>query len=202
MKIPSPRVFFDRLEALMEENPRLTGHFLFWALLVSVIGIGLFLGAIVLMLVLFVWGISAKAAVLMGTLTFALWFGSAIPFFMLRNRDQAYSRKLKGWMHGAHQGDSASQWKLVETYREGRHGLRRDGAQCGWWLKKLAERGDPKAMLELAEILEVGDGLLRDKVQARLWVDRAAEAEYPLAQRLQAERERGNQGSKGDSDPG
>lgn len=187
MKRPSLDDLSGGLRDWMDRHPTLTSRVLFWALLGSIVGIGLFLALSTAVLVSLTWGVSRPLAILMGTLTLALWLYTAALLFSQRNTDHAYSRALKQWMQKAHEDDADSQWQLLEAYRDGTHGVMKDPAAQGWWLRKLAESGDTRAMLELAVLLNKGHGLLRDRVQARVWLDRAASAGDPRALELQGE---------------
>lgn len=175
MKRPSLEVLEDGLREWMILHPGLSARLLLGALLVAVVGMGLFLGLAVAVLVTFAWVVSREMAVVMGILTLLLWLFSAALLFTLRNTDAAYSRRLKRWMGKAEEGDPGSRWKLVDAYRTGIHGVRKDPAALCWWLRKLAEAGDVRAMRELAILLQSGQGLIRDRVQARLWLERAIE---------------------------
>lgn len=188
MRVPLLEGFLEGLQAWMERHSKLTGRVLFWALVLSVVWVGVFFAATVAVLVMVVWiGISKEAVVMLTMLTFGLWIGSAVPFFLHRNRDPKFSRGLRAWMQGAQEGDPASRWKLVEVYLRGGHGLRADPAQAAFWLRKLAEQGDVRAMAELAALLMEGHGLVRDRGQAWAWLQRAAEAGHEPAKGLMAQ---------------
>jgi uncharacterized protein len=73
-----------------------------------------------------------------------------------------------------------SLFDLGRVYRHGT-GVERDSARAFRLIGQAAADGDAAAMFTLSNMLEAGEGTLRDRVAARKWLEAAAELECPEA---------------------
>ncbi|MFN8010585.1 MAG: hypothetical protein U0P81_04195 [Holophagaceae bacterium] len=92
-------------------------------------------------------------------------------------------------MDRAEAGDPQAAHDLAQAYRRAALGLHKDALAARLWHTRAAEAGHARSMLELAVMLDSGEGGFPDKPSARAWLERAAEAgSAEAARRLQGGR--------------
>ena len=88
-------------------------------------------------------------------------------------------------------------YELGKDYYMGRNGKSKNLAEAFKWFGTAAKKGDVQAMVSLASMLELGDGVEKDLVQAQAWyVNAAAKGSEFAKNKLEGQKE------KDDDDPG
>jgi TPR repeat protein len=102
-----------------------------------------------------------------GGMAFWLWWEVRTP-----RRDASVTRL----MTRAEGGEPRAAHDLAWAYRRGDLGLPKDALAARVWFGRAAEAGHVPAMLDLAVMLETGEGGFPEKAAALAWLHRAAEA--------------------------
>jgi TPR repeat protein len=90
--------------------------------------------------------------------------------------DQNYKMAEFWYLKAAEQGDAASQANLGALYYIGRGAVKRDHSKAAHWYAKAAEQGNPVAQNGLSNMLEYGQSVKQDLIQAYKWILLAASA--------------------------
>jgi TPR repeat protein len=91
------------------------------------------------------------------------------------------SEALKSLQHAADAGSSEGQHQLALVFAEGRAGTPRNDQRAAQLFEQAANSGHPRAQLDLGILYLRGQGVARDLVQARAWLEKAAAHEAPYA---------------------
>jgi TPR repeat protein len=78
-------------------------------------------------------------------------------------------------------GVAPAAFRLAQLYRSGAPGVPRDARAATLRLRQAADAGVPQAQFMLGELLLSGESVPVDRVQARRWLEAAAEQELPEA---------------------
>jgi hypothetical protein len=181
VQVQEPRAWnrwVDRLPRWMISAP------LGLLLLISTLGaLAFFLGTATALL-LFSWTISE-----LGTTFFAvqlvmilLTFGIAI--WWLRSPQMRFKRKVRRLFTRAQAGHPEAQRELALAYLEGSHGLPKDSSQALWWMRRCAENGAAHDAYILAQWMDQGIGQFRNRREAMVWLQHAANEGYGPAKVL------------------
>jgi TPR repeat protein len=92
------------------------------------------------------------------------------------------------YQKAADKNEPRALFALWERYRTGVGGVKIDEKQAERLIKEAAAAGCPKAMIRVAEMYCLGQGVGRDVAQARQWLDKALKAGDLDAQDFQAQR--------------
>lgn len=99
------------------------------------------------------------------------------------------AKALELAVRAAETGDHQAQFNLAQSYRMGDETVRRDYKKAGYWYRKAAEAGMPKAQNEYGLLFAQGHGVPLDYVTAYAWIDMPARAGIPQAQKNKAQLE-------------
>jgi TPR repeat protein len=103
-------------------------------------------------------------------------FGHGVP------KDEA--RALQIHFQVAEQGFAPAQEMLGTLYRLGRDGIARDLALAMQWYRKASEQGYAEAMFGLGCLYYNGEGVPKNKAEARKWFREAANRNHMESQRI------------------
>ncbi|MBI4913669.1 MAG: sel1 repeat family protein [Acidobacteria bacterium] len=151
-------------------------------LLLALAGLpALLVTAVLVIAVLFSWSVSPEFARTWGLSALVIWalLAGSVAFFLPKER--GWNRATRRILEGAEKGDREAILALADLHQEGLQGFRRDPAQAAWWLRRLAERGDPEAAYRLSRLLGHGQGVLRDRRGSQEWLRVAAEGGHEEA---------------------
>jgi TPR repeat protein len=87
---------------------------------------------------------------------------------------------LLWFQRAAEAGYSYSMRMAGLCYREGQGGVEKDPGMAAFWFQRAAEAGETDAMIDLALVLETGDGTTKDLPSAFALFKRAADAGQPI----------------------
>jgi TPR repeat protein len=86
------------------------------------------------------------------------------------------------WLRSAAQsGQAAAAHYLALILKNGSAGLPPDATAAAHWMRIAAEAGFADSQFLLGQMLLSGSGIQADKVQAKLWFEKAAEQDHPEA---------------------
>ncbi len=103
------------------------------------------------------------------------WLGA-----VLLDRGKA-SEALQALQHAASAGSSEGEHRLALVYAEGLAGVPRNDARAAQLFEQAANAGHQRAQLDLGILYFRGQGVQRDLIQARAWLEKAAANEDPYA---------------------
>lgn len=96
--------------------------------------------------------------------------------------DRGQSKEaMKVLQHAADAGSSEANHRLALAYAEGQAGVPRDEQHAVELFRKAAEAGHRRAQINLGILYLRGQGVPRDLVQARAWLEKAASTQEPDA---------------------
>lgn len=100
----------------------------------------------------------------------------------------ANPKEAIGWYRkAAEAGHAGAQQQLGLKHFMGRDGLRADPAEAARWYRFAAERGEPSAQTALATLLDLGQGVPTNRVEAYGWFSIAAARGHQAAVRFREE---------------
>jgi TPR repeat protein len=91
------------------------------------------------------------------------------------------SEGLKALQHAADAGSSEANHRLGLVFAEGQAGVVRDDQRAATYFRKAADAGHRRAQINLGIFYQRGQGVPRDLVQARAWLEKAAATDDPNA---------------------
>ncbi len=89
----------------------------------------------------------------------------------------------------ADKNDIAGELHLAALYRDGGKGFARDMEQAAAWYRKAAEQGDVGAQATLGLLYSLGQGVVKNDVEAYFWLDLAASVKGPKQEQYAANRQ-------------
>jgi TPR repeat protein len=99
---------------------------------------------------------------------------------VLLDRGQA-REAMNALQHAANAGSAEANHRLGLVFAEGQAGMARDDQRAVAFFQKAAEAGSRRAQINLGILYMRGQGVPRDLVQARAWLEKAAATEDPVA---------------------
>ncbi|MGZ8288438.1 MAG: tetratricopeptide repeat protein [Telluria sp.] len=97
-----------------------------------------------------------------------------------RGGESTWPKAYAEFTEAARAGDGAASYYVGLMRRNGM-GTPRDSAGAGASMRAAAHAGIPQAMFILSNLLYAGEGVRTDEREARRWLEKAAEADYPPA---------------------
>ncbi len=104
-------------------------------------------------------------------------------FAIAHRRGTRWSLRGRRHQAKAERGDPRACYERGMAFLKGGHETPRDAAEARSWLRKAADGGHVKAMVELADLLRFGHGGLRDATQAKTWLQHAADGGHEGAKK-------------------
>jgi TPR repeat protein len=99
------------------------------------------------------------------------------------NQAAEWYRKAAG------KNDISGELHLAALYRDGGKGFLRDMEQAATWYRKAAEQGDVSAQATIGLLYSLGQGVLKDDLEAYFWLDLAASFKGPRQEQYAANRQ-------------